>query len=72
MGYNRLIIGLTGDALQDDIERFAAAGADAVFAKPFREDQLSGILSLIAKRGVKSSPASQADLQEIAARRPKV
>jgi CheY-like chemotaxis protein len=39
-GYNRLIIGVTGNALDDDVEAFLTAGADCVIAKPLRAPAL--------------------------------
>lgn len=33
-GFQRPVIGITGNALSDDVRRFKAAGASAVFAKP--------------------------------------
>jgi CheY-like chemotaxis protein len=55
LGYEGLILGLTGNALDDDVRRFLDAGADCVFAKPFREAQLQTILSLISEYGCDSS-----------------
>ena len=34
LGFDRLIIALTGNVMDDDISCFMAAGADAVLAKP--------------------------------------
>lgn len=36
MGYDRHIIGVTGNVLDDDIALFLQAGADAVLLKPLR------------------------------------
>ena len=36
-GYGGLIVGLSGNTLDEDVVKFLAAGADCVFAKPFRE-----------------------------------
>ena len=40
LGYSRLIIGISGNALDDDVKRFNRAGADCVIAKPFRATQV--------------------------------
>ena len=53
-GFDRLIIALTGNVMDDDISCFMAAGADAVLAKPLRSQQLSQILSYVADNGCKS------------------
>ena len=33
-GYRGLVVGVTGNVLQDDIDHFIRSGADAVLAKP--------------------------------------
>jgi CheY-like chemotaxis protein len=58
-----LIIGLTGNALDDDVEHFLEAGADSVFAKPFTDSQLSTILDLIKTHGFRSSPEIRSAMQ---------
>jgi len=35
LGYNGVIVGLTGDTNPDDVNKFLAAGANFVLAKPF-------------------------------------
>lgn len=47
LGFTGKIIGVTGNALVDDIEDFLAHGADAIFIKPLKKDSTSSILSLI-------------------------
>lgn len=39
-----LIIGLTGDAMEDDILMFEQAGADAVISKPLKPSTLDKLL----------------------------
>ena len=39
-GFTRLIIGITGNALDDDVAAFLLAGADCVIAKPLRANSL--------------------------------
>ena len=54
LGFDRLIIALTGNVMDDDISCFMAAGADAVLAKPLRSQQLCQILSYIEGNGCQS------------------
>eukprot|EP01041_Mallomonas_annulata_P001981 gene1981-3856_t len=51
LGYNKLIIGLTGNAMEDDVETFLAAGADVVFTKPMKLEQLNMLFAHIQKKG---------------------
>ena len=39
-GFTRLIVGITGNALDDDVAAFLLAGADCVIAKPLRTNSL--------------------------------
>ena len=43
LGYSGIIVGVTGNALADDIDSFIRAGADRVFTKPLRMDDLLDI-----------------------------
>lgn len=54
-GFQNLIIGVTGNALDDDVLAFTNAGADIVFAKPIRSDQLDAVMSYISFFGPRSS-----------------
>lgn len=49
--YNRLIIGLTGEESQEDIDGFIICGADFVMVKPFDGNQLKMIRTFIEKYG---------------------
>ena len=44
MKFNHLIIGLTGNAMDDDVLKFLDAGADDVLVKPFKSEHLDEIL----------------------------
>ena len=44
MGFKGLVIGVTGDAAEDDIRIFKEAGADAVLPKPITFRQLEDCL----------------------------
>lgn len=56
LGYSKLILGLTGNTLNDDVKRMIDAGADMVLSKPLRPNQLKSILQYIEENGNKSDP----------------
>lgn len=45
LGYTGKVFGITGNALQSDVDTFLAAGADAVFPKPLDVDALLGAVA---------------------------
>ena len=45
LGYRGLIIGVTGNAMQTDIDTFISHGADEVLIKPMNIDDLKVILA---------------------------
>lgn len=55
LGFTGLIIGLTGNALDDDVASFIHAGADCVTLKPFRSEHLTLLLGFIAEFGCESN-----------------
>jgi DNA-binding response OmpR family regulator len=59
LGFNRLIFGLSGNALDDDRATFLAAGADCMIAKPLRTMQLDAILKHIHTHGYDSRKGLQ-------------
>ena len=66
--FENLIIGVTGNALDDDVAAFLAAGADMVLAKPLRLHQLDALLSHCASHGFLSSPGHKLAMLEPASR----
>jgi CheY-like chemotaxis protein len=50
-GYPYLIIGLTGNVMEDDIQDFVEAGADLVLGKPLQVASLNKILDLVEIHG---------------------
>ena len=56
IAYPNLIIGVTGNALDDDVSAFLGAGADMVLAKPMRPAQLQHLLAYISSHGKCSNP----------------
>ena len=59
LGFNRLIFGLSGNAMDDDRATFLAAGADCMIAKPLRGMQLDAILHHIHAHGFDSREGLQ-------------
>lgn len=59
LGYNGIIVGVTGDAQVQDIKNFIDAGADDVFVKPINveavENRLRGIMCSKRENPVLSS-----------------
>lgn len=53
-GYPYLIIGLTGNVMEQDMNEFLEAGADYVFMKPIKMQELSSLIRFIEKNGVNS------------------
>jgi CheY-like chemotaxis protein len=56
LGYRGVIIAISGNVIQEDIQEFLAAGADHFIGKPFKLDQLQALLS--GQDTVSSSPIS--------------
>jgi CheY-like chemotaxis protein len=51
MAYPYLIIGITGNVMEDDVREFLEAGADAVFLKPVKLASLEKLLDYIKANG---------------------
>ena len=45
------MVGLTGNAMDEDILEFLDAGVDLVMAKPLRASELDALLQFVAKNG---------------------
>ena len=58
IGYTGLIIGITGNGLEEDKKSFIDNGADYVFVKPFTKDKLNKILEFIKNNGFESKEDS--------------
>eukprot|EP01036_Dinobryon_divergens_P061674 gene61674-biopygen14791 len=50
-GFQYLIIGVTGNVLEDDITEYLAAGADMILSKPLKIRSLQLILDFVAENG---------------------
>ncbi len=62
-GYPYIIVGLTGNALEDDISRFLNAGADCVMPKPFEFSKFDKLLQYIALDGFLSKAPMVLEIQ---------
>ena len=53
-GFDRLIIAITGNVMDDDVKEFTLAGADAVLAKPMILEELHQIVKYVENNGNKT------------------
>ena len=53
LGYENLVIGITGNSVEDDIKEFYGCGANYVFIKPFHKSSLQMVLDLYGEQGAK-------------------
>jgi two-component system chemotaxis sensor kinase CheA len=56
-GYPYLIVGITGNSMEDDIAEFLSSGADIVIPKPFNKFTLDLLVKHIEKYGTLSQPS---------------
>jgi CheY-like chemotaxis protein len=47
MGFSKLIIGVTGNVMDEDVKEFEQAGADLILTKPVRMDVLNKVLAFL-------------------------
>jgi CheY-like chemotaxis protein len=64
LGFPNLIVGVTGNALDDDVQAFITAGADIVFYKPLRIGKLTTLLEYIQQNGFKSDSTTALNINE--------
>ena len=55
MGYGKLLIGVTGNAMDVDVRDYEEAGADCVLIKPMRMEHLEKLLQYCTLYGCQSS-----------------
>ena len=58
-GYRNLIIGVTGNVLDDDIQKYLQAGADLILGKPLKMDKLIALLKFAEVYGTISHPGKR-------------
>ena len=56
LGFGNLIIGVTGNVLEDDVQEFMAAGADIVLGKPMSLATLQALVRFVEAEGYTSRP----------------
>lgn len=55
-GYGNLVVGVTGNVLDEDVLQFHSAGADMVIGKPVRLNLLQMLLRHAKQHGTHSRP----------------
>ena len=55
MGFPYLILGVTGNALKEDVCQLLDAGADAVISKPLRPNQIDAIFDYVRANGIQTN-----------------
>ena len=55
-GYAKLVVGVTGNVLDDDVMEYLAAGADLVLGKPVKVDMLRMLIRHVKEHGNLSRP----------------
>ena len=50
-GYAKLVVGVTGNVLDDDVIEYLAAGADMVLGKPVKVDMLRMLIRHVKEHG---------------------
>lgn len=61
--FPNLIIGITGNVMDDDLEEYLGAGADAVFFKPIKILQIAQVMELARTSGPLSRPGHKLRLE---------
>ena len=59
LGYDKMIIGLTGCAMDDDKDAYIEAGADLILTKPLNITDLDKVVRFINEHGSESFPNTQ-------------
>eukprot|EP01036_Dinobryon_divergens_P029562 gene29562-38680_t len=55
-GYDKLVVGVTGNILDDDVMDYLSAGADMVIGKPVKADMLRLLVHYVKVNGNLSRP----------------
>lgn len=56
IGFKKLIIGVTGNSMEDEIQDFVQCGADLVITKPMKSNMLEQLLTMVEQSGCLSHP----------------
>lgn len=65
MGFGKLLVGVTGNAMDVDVLEYEAAGADIILTKPMRMDALQRLLDFCEQRGRCASHWGDPDLSPV-------
>lgn len=63
MGFSRLLIGVTGNAMDIDIVEYEQAGADVILTKPMRMEALNKVLEYCNKFGCQALHSNTESLE---------
>ena len=63
-GYKNLIFGITGNGLTEDVNEFIVNGADYVFVKPFKKENLDMVFVFVATYGFSVLPGKKIVMSE--------
>ena len=61
-GFRHLIIGVTGNSLEEELDEFITAGADLVIVKPLKNQSLEMLLGFLQTNGFDSSHGHRIDM----------
>lgn len=61
--YSNLIIGITGNVMEEDLVGYLDAGADAVFFKPVKMALITQVLELASRTGPRSKAGHKLKLE---------
>jgi DNA-binding response OmpR family regulator len=56
LGFDKLIVGLTGASFDEEVMEFLECGADAVFPKPLENNLLKSLMQHMSRMGFVSDP----------------
>lgn len=63
LGHTHIIIGLTGNSIDEELQEFSKSGADLVLTKPLKPHTLENVLKFVAFIGSKSLEGQKLVLQ---------
>jgi CheY-like chemotaxis protein len=66
-GFHVPIIGVTGNALEEDLKAFLAAGANEILTKPVRIDDIKTVITKYTQSNTNGNAAANAHTQSVAA-----
>jgi len=64
MGYKNMLVGVTGNAMKEDILHFEGCGADMVLTKPIKIDALTNLIQFCQANGSRSKRGTNAPTEE--------